>query len=377
MGPDGPIRSESARISEGVPLTRREIRAKEQAAAIAAELAAAPAPQAMLSQAPVQNVVPTQPVVSDAAESPSPFASLFETSAVVDPPFGGANSDASSLRRRRAPKKPRSFRPVGAPRGTTRPRSVALASVRAASVRRSSPSTNRKPFKRRLLQKLLTLSAMVGAGLIMVATTVPANAFYSNDSEIVAATAPTEVQNQSISVAPTADLTLTRDGYTVTSLREQIFLKYGNRSFLFSNNPYGTIQWPFAIAVPISDPYGWRLDPCRICVPFHKGVDFTPGIGTTIQSIADGTVTEVGEAHWGLGNHVVIDHVINGKRIQSVYAHMLDGSMRVVVGQQIKVADPIGQVGSTGESTGPHLHFEIHENGQPIDPFEWLKANAN
>ncbi|MEO7349329.1 MAG: M23 family metallopeptidase [Terrimesophilobacter sp.] len=240
-----------------------------------------------------------------------------------------------------------------------------------------SGSARHKPFKHRMLKKLMSLSAMVGVGLMMVATTVPANAFYSGADELATAVAPTEVESQLISVAQGADLALTRDGYTVTSLREQIFLKYGNRSFLYTNNPNGTIQWPFPIAVPISDGYGWRLDPCSICVPFHKGVDFTPGVGTVIQAIADGVVTQVGEAHWGLGNHVIIDHVINGKHIQSLYAHMQDGTIRVAVGQTVKVGDAVGQVGSTGESTGPHLHFEIHVNGEPIDPFEWLKANAN
>lgn len=218
---------------------------------------------------------------------------------------------------------------------------------------------------------------MVGVGLMMVATTVPANAFYSADNEVSSAKAPAELQSQLISAAPSVELTVTRDGYTVTSLREQLFLKYGNRSFLYKNNPNGTIQWPFPIAVPISDGYGWRLDPCSICVPFHKGVDFTPGVGSMIQAIADGVVTQVGEAHWGLGNHVIIDHVINGKHIQSLYAHMQDGTIRVTVGQTVKVGDAVGQVGSTGESTGPHLHFEIHVNGEPVDPFEWLKANAN
>lgn len=371
-GPEGSSSHESA------PLTRREIRAREQTAALASELAAAPAPRAMTvpPQTPAPQAMPAQApaphMTAAPAEPQSTFASLFEASSAVDSPFDFGASDAATSRRGRAPKKPKAFRPVRPPRGTSRPRSAAPASVRLVAA-----PANRKPFKRRVLKKLMTFSAMIGAGLMMVATTVPANAFYSNASEVATGAAPAVVQSQRISVAPTADLTLTRDGYTVTSLREQIFLKYGNRSFLYTNNPNGTIQWPFPIAVPISDPYGWRLDPCSICVPFHKGVDFTPGLGTMIQAIADGVVTEVGEAHWGLGNHVIIDHVVSGKHIQSVYAHMQDGTMRMVVGQQVKVGDPVGQVGSTGESTGPHLHFEIHVNGAPVDPFEWLKANAN
>lgn len=210
-----------------------------------------------------------------------------------------------------------------------------------------------------------------------MATSIPANAFYSADEQIGAARAPAEAKSQSISAAPAADLTLTRDGYTATSFREQVFLRYGNRSFLYSNNPNGTIQWPFPIAVPISDGYGYRPNPCSWCSPWHKGVDFTPGAGAVIQAIADGVVSTVIPSHYGLGNHVIIDHQINGQLVRSVYAHMLDGSMRVVVGQAVKVGDPVGLVGSTGESTGAHLHFEILIGGEPVDPFEWLNANAN
>lgn len=230
---------------------------------------------------------------------------------------------------------------------------------------------------RRALKELMTFGAMIGAGLMMVATTIPANAFYSDDAQIAAVAAPTEAKSQSIVVEPSADLTLSRDGYTATSFREQIFLRYGNRSFLYTNNPNGTIQWPFPIAVPITDAFGYRVSPCGGCSTWHKGVDFTPGAGAAIQSIADGVVSAVIPSHFGLGNHVIIDHHINGQLVQSVYAHMMDGSIRMVVGQQVKVGDEVGQVGTTGESTGPHLHFEIHIGGQPIDPFEWLKANAN
>ncbi len=230
-----------------------------------------------------------------------------------------------------------------------------------------------------MLKKLMTFGAMVGAGLMMVATSIPANAFFPGDEQTSAGAvaAPTQAKLQSISVESAAGVTLSRDGYTATSFREQIFLRYGNRSFLYTNNPNGTIQWPFPIAVPISDGYGYRLDPCGWCSPWHKGVDFTPGAGAIIQAIADGVVTGVTPSHAGLGNHVIIDHVINGQHIQSVYAHMLDGSMRVQVGQAVKVGDAVGVVGSTGESTGTHLHFEIHIDGEPVDPFEWLKANAN
>jgi murein DD-endopeptidase MepM/ murein hydrolase activator NlpD len=168
-----------------------------------------------------------------------------------------------------------------------------------------------------------------------------------------------------------------RDAYTVSSLADQIRVRFGSRSFSYTNDPTGSIQWPFTIAVPISSGFGGRSAPCGGCSSYHEGIDFVPGAGAPIQAIADGVVSSVVVSNAGLGNHVVVDHVINGQKVQSVYGHMKYGSIKVAEGQQIKVTDIIGLVGNTGESTGPHLHFEIHLGGVPVDPFAWLKANAN
>ena len=223
---------------------------------------------------------------------------------------------------------------------------------------------------------------MVGAGLMMVSTSIPANAFYSaaepTGSSMAAEAGPAAAKVQAITAAePTATQSLTRDGYTAVSLKEQIFLEYGSRNFSYTNDPNGTIQWPFPIGVPISSGFGDRVAPCSGCSSFHEGVDFTPGGGTPIQAIADGVVSLVATDAWGLGVHVIIDHHINGQLIQSVYGHMQTGSVRVKVGEVVKVKDIVGLVGSTGASTGNHLHLEIHVNGVPVDPFKWLKANAN
>ncbi|MDQ1549399.1 MAG: hypothetical protein QOD27_1057 [Microbacteriaceae bacterium] len=236
--------------------------------------------------------------------------------------------------------------------------------------------TGRKSVKRAVLSKLVTIGAMLGVGALMISTSLPANAFFNaveTDYTTVQAT-----ESQSIKVASDAvEKAATRDSYTVTSLASQLRLKYGNRNFSYTNNVNGTIQWPFPVPVPISSGFGPRTAPCGGCSSMHQGIDFTPGSGVVIDSIADGVVSQVIASHAGLGNHIIIDHVINGQKVQSVYAHMLDGSFKVTVGQLVTVAQPIGEVGSTGESTGAHLHFEIHLNGVPVDPFAWLKANAN
>ena len=108
-----------------------------------------------------------------------------------------------------------------------------------------------------------------------------------------------------------------------------------------------------------------------------RGVDFVPGGGTPIYAIADGTVKHAGEDQSsGYGNHVIITHTINGQSIESITAHMVSGSSPIVTGQRVKVGDFLGLVGDTGISYGAHLHFEIHVEGVPVDPFAWLQANA-
>jgi murein DD-endopeptidase MepM/ murein hydrolase activator NlpD len=227
----------------------------------------------------------------------------------------------------------------------------------------------------------MTLGAMIGAGLMMVSTSLPANAFYpvaALTGTVAKAEAPASaLEVQSVRVVSAGDQTFTRDSYTAVSLKERLFLEYGNRDWSFTNDPNGTIQWPFPIGVPISSGYGPRIAPCHGCSTFHEGVDFTPGGGTPIQAIADGVVSTVADFSWGLGEHVIIDHHINGQLIQSVYGHMQLGSVRMKVGEHVKVGDIVGLVGSTGASTGNHLHLEIHVNGVQVDPFAWLKANAN
>ena len=242
------------------------------------------------------------------------------------------------------------------------------------------PAKPKKPFSRRALPKVLSFGAMVGAAGLLVATSLPANAFMpaSADAATTVAAAPVAVQKLAPVTATATAAIGARDKYTVVSLAQQMALKFMNSDWSYTNDPNGTIQWPFPVQVPIATGFGPRhVAGCSFCSTFHEGVDFDPGQGVAIGSIADGVVSQVVESHAGLGNHVVVDHVINGVKVQSVYGHMLDGSIRVVVGQAVTVTQELGQVGSTGESTGAHLHLEIHVNDVPIDPFAWLKANAN
>jgi murein DD-endopeptidase MepM/ murein hydrolase activator NlpD len=240
------------------------------------------------------------------------------------------------------------------------------------------------------LRKLMTAGAMVGAAAMLISTSLPASALLSASSvssasatigSVTVAGLAQAVSVQSLHVDDSVIFAApTRDPYTVVSLVQQIATKYASaaRSTAYTNDPNGTIQWPFPVPVPITSGFGPRVVPgCGYCSTFHEGVDFTPGVGVAIQAIADGVVSKVEFDRGGLGNNVTIDHNINGQKVQSVYGHMLAGSVRVAVGQMIKVTDEVGQVGSTGASTGAHLHFELHLNHTPVDPFAWLTANAN
>jgi murein DD-endopeptidase MepM/ murein hydrolase activator NlpD len=113
----------------------------------------------------------------------------------------------------------------------------------------------------------------------------------------------------------------------------------------------------------VASGFGYRIDPIYKTVKLHAGLDFAAPQGTPIYATANGTVTVAGNTGNGYGNHVVINH---GYGYETLYGHMVRVKARA--GQQVKRGEVIGYVGSTGKSTGPHCHYEVHKNGQKIDP---------
>lgn len=113
----------------------------------------------------------------------------------------------------------------------------------------------------------------------------------------------------------------------------------------------------------IASGFGYRIDPVYKTTKFHAGLDFSAPQGTPIYATADGTVTIAGSTGNGYGNHVVINH---GYGYETLYGHMV--RVKSHNGQQVKRGEVIGWVGSTGKSTGPHCHYEVHKNGEKIDP---------
>ena len=113
--------------------------------------------------------------------------------------------------------------------------------------------------------------------------------------------------------------------------------------------------------------WGYRIHPIYKIRKFHHGMDFTAPTGTEVYATADGVVELVERSRRGYGNRVVIDH---GFGYKTLYAH-LEGFNNLREGQNVKRGDVIAYVGSTGLSTAPHLHYEVHLNGEKINPINY------
>jgi murein DD-endopeptidase MepM/ murein hydrolase activator NlpD len=164
--------------------------------------------------------------------------------------------------------------------------------------------------------------------------------------------------------------------YSVTTYSDLLALTYGLTSgFKYSVTNAGPIRWPFPVVVPISSGFGGRAAPCLGCSTQHRGLDFDPADGTPFYSVAAGTVVEVHDDGY-LGKWVVIRHNVDGLKFESLYAHMIRDSIGVKLHQTVKVGDYIGRVGDSGVTSGAHLHLAILIDGNPVDPFEFLKNHT-
>lgn len=126
----------------------------------------------------------------------------------------------------------------------------------------------------------------------------------------------------------------------------------------------GTLAWP--VSGTITSPFGYRQNPFGGGMEFHQGLDIAAPMGTTVQAASGGTVISAGW-YGGYGNYILIDH---GGGMATGYGHL--SQIFVSAGQQVQKGQAIGAVGSTGMSTGPHLHFEVRIAGKPTDPAAYL-----
>ena len=112
----------------------------------------------------------------------------------------------------------------------------------------------------------------------------------------------------------------------------------------------------------VASGWGYRVDPVYHTSRFHQGMDFTAPVGTDVYATGNGRVVSAGWEQ-GYGNSIKIDH---GFGYETFYAHL--SAMNVKVGATVTRGEVIGLVGNTGKSTGPHLHYEVHQKGQPVNP---------
>ena len=141
----------------------------------------------------------------------------------------------------------------------------------------------------------------------------------------------------------------------------------GGGQILAPDGPAGTgvFSWPLPIGGTVTSRFGYRQDPFTGELSYHSGTDIAAPEGTPILAAADGTVSTANATDpWGgsYGYHVILDH---GGGLQSLYAHC--SAICVVPGQTVQQGEVIGYVGSTGQSTGNHLHFEVRVNGERVD----------
>ncbi|WP_022888106.1 M23 family metallopeptidase [Agromyces italicus] len=127
-----------------------------------------------------------------------------------------------------------------------------------------------------------------------------------------------------------------------------------------------------------TDSFGWRTDPVTGARAFHAGSDLAAPGGTPILAVADGRVVFAGP-RGTYGGLIILEHTVAGQTVATYYAHMYESGIHVDAGDSVAAGQHIGDVGSAGKSTGPHLHLEIHPDGQgqpAVDALDWLAEHG-
>jgi hypothetical protein len=143
-----------------------------------------------------------------------------------------------------------------------------------------------------------------------------------------------------------------------------------NKQFLASKPSIN----PISSADPcwVTSSYGYRIDPFTHMRSAHQGIDLAGPYGLKIHSSGDGTVVSAGFSRYGYGKEVIVDH---GFGYTTRYAHLQEILVRP--GQQLKRGEVVGILGSTGRSTGPHLHYEVRKNGRSVNPVYFFFENLS
>jgi len=207
---------------------------------------------------------------------------------------------------------------------------------------------------------------MLAIAAILIGGTVPAAIIPQADDTVYIATAAPEPAPQAgsgnsdddiqtfASPATSAAAPVVRDTFDVERVQQQVIIT--------AAGPTGSLD-VFPANGPINDGFGYRDGG-----EFHGGIDVMAAEGSAIVAASAGTVESVTYGG-GWGRHVIIDH---GGGVKTLYAHMIEGSTGVAVGQWVSAGDFLGLVGTTGYSTFPHLHFEVYVFESRVDPMPWL-----
>lgn len=132
----------------------------------------------------------------------------------------------------------------------------------------------------------------------------------------------------------------------------------------------GQLKWPLPAVYPLTSQFGSRVDPITgKRGAYHNGIDIGAPGGTNVLAAGDGVVI-VAQWYGGFGNAVIIDH---GNGLWTLYGHMRTNSLTVEKGDTVKAGQKVGRVGSTGRSTGNHLHFTVYKKEVAVDPMKYLK----
>ncbi len=159
--------------------------------------------------------------------------------------------------------------------------------------------------------------------------------------------------------------------YEAAEAEEQRLIRENQSAMSYGANPVkytgGVMAWPVPSSQRITSSYGYRIHPVYGTKKFHSGIDIGAGYGVDIIAAADGTVT-LSADNGGYGKCLIINH---GSGISTLYGH--NSVLLVSKGQKVTKGQLIAKAGSTGVSTGPHLHFEVRVNGSTADPMQYLR----
>jgi murein DD-endopeptidase MepM/ murein hydrolase activator NlpD len=179
---------------------------------------------------------------------------------------------------------------------------------------------------------------------------------------------------QTAEVEEAADVALVQAGNHAAMLRQgnredqlvQSVIAACDPAVAVQLQPVAELMWPLTGPMKITSPYGERMHPIIGEEAFHRGVDLRANYGSPILAPADGVVLYIG-SKTAYGNMVVVLH---GGGIATVYGHLWKFAVQPY--ERVQKGQLLGYTGNTGFSTGPHLHFEVRQDGEPTNPLEWL-----